>query len=207
MAAIPIPKLEFPYGTVERALAAAYSIPESARKTTFRSWLGSLQKLGVLGEDARVGRGSPLQYRPDHLHRLIFAMEMSELGASRAIIIGMIRDYWTRKIEPAFAKAEVSIMRNDPGLADVVLYLIGSRFRSGSLSGADPVPNINCTTMAELPNVLALGLKDAGPDSPAAPRVLAVNLSARLRMFHDALAANWLDEAPDAEQAPRQHKK
>jgi hypothetical protein len=199
------PPLEFAYRTVERALVAAYGIPEAARETTFRSWLASLQKLGLLGQSARVGRGTPLQYRPEHLHRLIFALEMCEFGAPRALIIGMVQDYWTKKIGPIFAKAEVNIMHSDPGPADLVFYLVGSRFRSGSLSATAPPPDFNYTTMAKLPDILALVLKDVGPDSPAAPRVLAVNFSARLRMFHTALAANWLDEAP--EPAPRQHKK
>ena len=102
--------LTFSYGAIERALATSYGIPEAGRESGFRSMLSNLQKLGVLGEAARVGRGAPLTYTPDTLHRFVVALELCELGVPPATTATLIRSYWDAKLKAICSAAE----RNNP---------------------------------------------------------------------------------------------
>ena len=192
--------VEFSYGTVETALMTVYGIPEDAR-LTFRSWLGSLLKAGLLGEAARVGKGGTLKYSLDHLHRLLLAMELSEAAVPPNVILGLVRDFWTKRLVRIFERAEQRIIYA-ASPADIVLCFVSTQFRSGPLSKREPVPNINSSTLGKLPDLLSLAFRDDLPGN-LAPRVLAVDLSSRLRSFHAALAQFWLDEPVQPEPAGR----
>ena len=193
MPAVPqLPPFTAHYSQVERALAASFGIPDAIRKTAFRSWLGSLQKAGLLGASTRIGKGSPLTYEVDQFRRLILACELAEVGAPPAVILSLIANWWTKKLMPIFAAAERDIMTTGPGPNDVVLILVGLQFRSGALTGAEPAPSIGKCTLGQLPPTMAMALQDRRDGLP--PRVLAVNLTARLRAFHRGLSAAWLDE-------------
>jgi hypothetical protein len=210
-----VPKLVFSYGVVERALATSYGIPEAAREAGFRSMLNNLQKLGVLGEAARVGRGAPLVYTPIELHRLVVAIELCELGVPPATAAALISNYWDSKLAAICSDAE----RNNPAVRggepidpanDTVLYLGGISLRTGSLKGARSpgIPNINRCKLRDLPNHMAQWIKMSPDDNRAdlPPRALVVNLSARLRAFHAALAPSYMDELR-AKQAAGKDKK
>jgi len=190
-----MPKLQFPYRVVERALATSYGIPEAAREAGFRSMLNNLQKLGVLGEAARVGRGAPLVYTPIEQHRLLVAIELCELGVPPATTAALIGNYWESKLKEICSDAE----RNNPAVRggeridpgdDVLLYLGGVSLRTGSLKGArsPSIPNINSCKLHDLQLHMVQWMKmdpnDNATDLP--PRALVVNLSARLRAFHAA---------------------
>jgi hypothetical protein len=196
-AGMPPNTLQFPYGVVERALATSHSIPEAVRTTTFRGMIGHLQKLGVLGEDARVGRGTPLVYSPTEMHRFIVAIELCELGVPPATVVALIASYW-EKLESICARAEL----NNPALHggepidpddDVVLFLGGLGLRTGPLRGerSPAIPNIDHCKLRDLPRHMAQWLRT---DSDDAARGLVVNLSARLRSFHAALLGPWMEE-------------
>jgi hypothetical protein len=183
--------LQFSYGTVERALAASYGIPEAVRKTGFRGMLNNLQKLGALGEAARVGRGAPLVYTPTELHRFIVAIELCELGVPPATTVALIDGYWA-KFESICNRAE----KNNPAIHggvpidpndDIVIYLGGVSLRTGSLKGArsPSIPNINHCKLRDLSGHMVQWIGDT---TELPPRALVVNLSARLRSFHAALA-------------------
>src|SRR5262249_61762328 len=103
-----MPRLRVRYSAVERALAAAYGIPGSVRTAGFRGWVTNLQKLGVLGPSARIGRGAALNYTADEWHRLLFALELSEVGISPAVAVAMIEALWDRQIKAIFRLAENS---------------------------------------------------------------------------------------------------
>jgi hypothetical protein len=198
-----MPKLQFPYRVVERALATSYGIPEAAREASFRSMLNNLQKLGVLGEAARVGRGAPLVYTPVELHRLVVAIELCELGVPPATTAALIANYWESHFKAICRDAE----RNNPAVRggepvdpgdDILLYLGGVSLRTGSLKGArsPSIPNINHCKLRELPTHIVEWMKMDPDNNPAdlPPRSLALNLSARLRAFHRGLAAAHMIE-------------
>jgi hypothetical protein len=198
-----MPNLQFPYRVVEPALATSYGIPEAARESGFRSMLNNLQKLGVLGEAARVGRGAPLVYTPLELHRLVVAIELCELGVPPATTAALIANYWESHLKAICRDAE----RNNPAVRggeridpgdDVLLYLGGVSLRTGSLKGArsPSIPNINRCKLRDLPRHIVLWMKMDPDDNPVdlPPRALVVNLSARLRTFHAALLRPYMDE-------------
>jgi hypothetical protein len=186
------------YGPLEKALAIAYGVPESVRETSLRGWVTNLQKLGLLGKAARVGRGTALVYTPNELHRLICGLELTELGVPPATAVALVDAYWESKIKAIFALAEETVAREEPPENDVILHLGGVSLRSGAWSGAriPGIPNINRCRLRELPNYIVEWMK-MGPNDPIGlpPRALVVNLSARLRAFHTAFAKSYLDEA------------
>jgi hypothetical protein len=198
-----MPELQFPYRVVERALATSYGIPEAARDSGFRSMLNNLQKLGVLGEAARVGRGAPLVYTPLELHRLVVAIELCELGVPPATTAALIANYWESHLNAICRDAE----RNNPAVRggeridpgdDVLLYLGGVSLRTGSLKGArsPTIPNINSCKLRDL-KLHMVQWMTMDPDANATdlpPRALVVNLSARLRAFHAAFNRPYMDE-------------
>jgi hypothetical protein len=195
--------LTFAYGTVERALATSYGIPETTRETGFRSMLNNLQKLGVLGEAARVGRGAPLVYTPSELHRFVVAIELCELGVPPATTAALIAAYWESKFAAICREAE----RNNPAARggepidsgeDIVIYLGGVGLRTGSLKGAQSpnIPNINRCKLRDLSWHIVQWMRMNPNENPAElpPRALVVNLSARLRTFHAALLRPYMDQ-------------
>jgi hypothetical protein len=201
------PPLEFSYGVVEKALAIAYGIPEAVRPAGFRSMLSSLQKLGVLGLQSRVGRGAKLTYTHIEFERLILALELLELGLPPAVAVGLISRNWESKLKAIIGVAQEAfgLVPEKPRGDDVMLCLVGGGFRTASLRGetGPSVPIIERTTLDELAAAMRLwmttplddGVRPPALDDPAPPRVLVVNLSARLRAFHAALGVEYLAEA------------
>jgi hypothetical protein len=180
---------------VERALAVAYDIPQALRPAGFRSMVANLQKLGALGPQARVGRGRTLTYTPLELHRFLLALELSEFGLAPATAVSIIETYWETKLEPIVDAALTRLMHGEPGGGDVILCLRGVTLRTASLRGEAPgVPNIDQCSLDQLPIAMATWMTATAND-PAPPRALVVNLSARLRAFHTALADANLDDA------------
>jgi hypothetical protein len=171
---------ETSYGHVEAALVQTYRVPNKA-VAAFRGRLGNLQKQGLLGAKNMPGRGAPLRYGPDQFHRLVLALELSELGVSPATILSLIEWMWDRTLAPIFKKAERAAER-DAGPGDVILNMGGVKLMTDAWS--DAVPNVNSCTLADLPKHME-GWMHADR-LPA--RALVVNLSSRLRQFHAALA-------------------
>lgn len=156
--------------------------------------LSNLQKLGALGAEARVGRGSALRYGPTELHRLILTLEFCEFGVPPATAVGLVNRYWESKLKAICRDAE----RNNPAIRggqpikpadDIVVHLGGFSLRTGLLRGErfPGVPNVNRCKLSELPGYIEAWMMMT-PDDPVPPRALIVNLSAQLRRFHDALA-------------------
>jgi hypothetical protein len=181
------------YGPVEKAVAIAYGVPEAARETGLRGWITNLQKLGLLGKAARVGRGTALVYTPNELHRLICGLELNELGVPPAMAVALIDAYWESKIKAIFARAERTVAREEPPENDIILHLGGVSLRAGPLKGEQfpGVPNINECKRSELRWYIEQWMAMT-PDDPVPPRALVVNLSARLRAFHTAFAKTYL---------------
>jgi hypothetical protein len=193
-------KLEFSYGVVERSLAIAFGVPEPVRPAGFRSMVGNLQKLGALGAQARRGRGVALIYGPTELSRLLLALEFCELGVPPATAVALIASHWEAALKPIVHAAGygIGLAYEVPRGEDVILCLVGVGFRTASLRGeaASSVPHIEQCSLDQLPAAMKRWM--AGEPDDLAPRALVINLSARLRVFHSALADTYLDEL-DAE--------
>lgn len=195
---IDLPPLTFSYGVVEKALAVAYGISEAVRPAGFRSMVSNLQKHGVLGPHSRVGRGATLVYGPVEMHRLVLALELCELGVSPATAAGLLDRCWESTLRAiTFAAARpIGRVPEQPIGNDVILYLGGVGLRTDSLRGAKGpvVPIIGGCSLDQLPTAMTQWMT-VTPSGPAPPRGLVVNLSARLRAFHTALADANLDDA------------
>ena len=186
--------VQFSYSAVEQALAKTYGASdEKLRETAFRARINSLQRLGVLGEKVRVGKGARLTYSVEQMERWLACMELCELGISPTVAGKLVIRYWSKIFEAGsvgmnaaiFKAAQGTVMQN-PGLDDVILYLGGVHLMSGSWSPGPVfpgVPNVNHCTFRKLPDHVRSWMEDA-PLS----RMLITNLSARLRQFHTALA-------------------
>lgn len=181
------------YGPIEDALMAIHRIPGELR-SAFRARLAALQREGLLGAKNQVGRGHKLVYGPDELHRLVFASELLEFGVGRSTILSVVEKWWKSRLEKIFADAETAAM-GEPGAHDVVLHLAGARLLADAL--CDTVPNVDSCRLGKLP---ALMSKWLAPDDAVQmpPRTMIVNLTARLRVFHntftDAYMADLLAE-------------
>jgi hypothetical protein len=179
---------ETSYSVVERALVRTYDIPEKALGA-FRGRLGNLQKQGIFGPKNMPGRGGRgLRYGPAMVHRMIFACELLEFGVSPAEVLDLIKVAWDRSLRKIFDKAEQTI-ECEPGQDDVIMHLGGvSMLKAG---WSDTVPNVNSCSLRQLPDYVARWMS-LNPDDPypsnLPPRALIVNLSARLRSFHEAFA-------------------
>jgi hypothetical protein len=200
MIKLPSGPPKFSYGVVERALAVAYRIPEERRPGGFRSALNNLQRLGALGPQSHIGRGAALTYTHIEFNRLILALEFSEFGIPPATAVALVEAYWESKLKAIIGAAQdpIGIDPEEPRGADVILYLGGVGFRTGSLRGetGPSVPNIESSSLDTLPAAMTRWLA-ATPDNPTPPRGLVTNLSARLRAFHAALGVAYLAEALD----------
>ena len=118
--------LELSYSVVEQALAQVYRAgDDEKRRSEFRARINSLQRLGVLGEDFKVGKGQKLTYRVEHIERWLCCLELAELGISPTIAGKLVIAHWTRLA--AIFKAAQRTVINPPGADDV----IGARLHFG----------------------------------------------------------------------------
>jgi hypothetical protein len=164
----------FSYRTVELALIKMHDVkPKDV--SALRARFGHYQRNGLLGE--RAGSGRKVAYAPDHLHRLVLAFELAEVGIAPSIVLSLVKSYWDSKLKDIFRRAEHVNMH---GGSDVLLFLAGI---AAMIDREGAIPNINHTTMDKLGS-LALALE--GDRLPA--RAMVINLSAELRRFHYALA-------------------
>jgi hypothetical protein len=174
-------KEPFPYAKVEAAAVRAYGITAD-KVGTFRGRLSALQKANLFGADMRPGKGVPLQYLAREIHKIVFALELTELGLPPAVILRLVNDFWDSRLGLIFGKAEHAIEHPTAG-GDVVLILGGVSLLTHQDNLELAVPNINHTTKARLMARLEFAIDDKS--LPA--RAVMVNLSARLRRFHNAL--------------------
>jgi len=171
------------YNRVEAALVRTYGV-RRADLPRFRARITFLQKGGLLG--VRPGKGKAISYTPDLLHRLVFAMELSEVGVTPAATLTTVADLWDKSIRRHFEKAEQTV-NAAPGPQDVILTMGGvSLMVGGWTSTMEAIPNVNGFPLRRLADKMDLLLRHADP----APRAVVINISQRLRDFHAALAAS-----------------
>jgi hypothetical protein len=181
------------YGAVEAALVHTYRIPAKA-EGAFRGRLGALQKQGLFGVRNMPGKGVALRYGPDQFHRLVLACEMLEFGVAPSVVLSLVKSLWERRLRKIFRDAEDAVVRHeDAGPDDVILHIGGVHLMGDGWS--DAVPNINACPLGKLPDHMAMWMS-MRPDDPSGlpPRALVTNLSMRLRAFHAALSASYMDE-------------
>ena len=143
----------------------------------------------VLGDVVEVGKGKRKTYSIVQIERWLACLELTEFGLSSITAGELITGHWAA-FEPIFRDAQASVVR-DPGPDDVVLCLGGIHLMSGSWApklGFPGVPSIQGCTLRKLPDRVMVWMWMTARDA-AAPRLLMVNLSERLRQFHNALVS------------------
>ena len=184
-----LPELRCDYGPVEMALAVIYAATEDdERRKAFRARINYFQRAKVLGDDFEVGKGKQNAYSIVEIQRWLACLELTELGLSPTTAGELIAGHWDL-FEPIFRDAQASVVR-DPGPDDIVLCIGGIHLMSGSWapkSGFPGVPSIQGCTLRKLSDRVMAWMWMTAND-PAAPRLLIVNLSERLRQFHNALS-------------------
>jgi hypothetical protein len=173
---------EASYSRVEAALVRTYGV-RNRDLARFRARITFLQKGGLLG--VSPGKGKAVAYTPDLFHRLLFAMELAEVGVTPAAILQTVADLWERSIQRHFEKAERAL-NAAPDSQDIILLMSGvSLMVGGWVSTAKALPNVNGFPLHRLADNMKLVLQHSDPK----PRACILNLSERLRAFHAALAA------------------
>lgn len=172
--------VDFSYNSIEAAFAETYSV-RARDLGRFRARLTFLQKGGLLG--VSPGKGKPLRYTPDLIHRMLFAVELAEWGVMPAETLGTVADLWESRIRRIFERAEKAAMAPS-GPDDIVLMLASTSLTVGAwTSTAKAMPNVNGFPLHRLAGNLDLLMRYGDPP----PRAMVVNLSLRLRAFHAAL--------------------
>ena len=190
------------YGAVEAALVRCYRVPGKALGA-FRGRLGALQKNELFGAKNMPGKGVALRYGPDQFHRLVFACELFEFGISPAVVLSLVKSLWERRLRKIFRDAEDVVMKHeDAGPDDIILHMGGVHLMGDAWS--DAVPNVNSCPLSKLPDHMAMWMS-MRPDDPSGlpPRAIVTNLTMRLRAFHGALAASYMDELQSAKKRTR----
>ena len=181
------------YGPVRAALAVAFGVPKEAVDTGLQGAIANMQKLGLLGPSARVGRGVPLIYTPNEMHRLVCGLELSEAGIPPATVVALVAAYWP-KLKAIFTEAArplpyPPVQQPGPG-EDIFRFLDGLALRTGAWSAPKSakfpgVRKIDSCRRRELMEKLA----------QVTARVIVINLTERLKRFHDAFRAEYLKDA------------
>jgi hypothetical protein len=185
-------RLEFHYGTIERALSRAYGASDDdVRQSAFRGRLNRIWQAGVFGSSAKVGTGSKATYTVDQIEHAIAVLEMAELGISPTIASRWVVDHWDEFV-PIFRAAQRTVIY-DPSDRDIILGLVGVHLMShswatpvGKLPG---VPIVDYCTIGDLPKQMPRWMKKA-----ASSRVLVTDLSRALRAFHQPFGEEYLAE-------------
>jgi len=194
------------YGAVEPALVRCYRVPGKA-VAAFRGRLGALQKNELFGAKNMPGKGVALRYGPDQFHRFIFACELFEFGIGPAVVLSLVKSLWERRLRKIFRDAEDVVMKHeDAGPDDIILHMGGVHLMGDAWS--DAVPNVNSCPLSKLPDHMAMWMS-MRPDDPSGlpPRAIVTNLTMRLRAFHSALAASYIDELQAAKKRTRKGKR
>lgn len=160
---------------------------DDIRRKAFRVRINYFQRSKILGDDVEVGKNKRKIYSIVQIERWLACLELTELGLSPATAGELIAGHWPA-FEPIFRDVQASVVR-DPGPDDVVLCIGGVHLMSGSWAsklGFPGVPSIQGCTLRKLPDRVMVWMWMTARD-PAPPRLLIVNLSERLRQFHNAL--------------------
>ena len=169
--------------TVEPALLRTYGVPKK-RYGAFRGRLGDLQKAGLYGRDKMPGKGAVLVYGPDEMHKQVFACEMFEFGLSPAVILALVKADWDREdgLRDIFfrAGADIGVERSPPS-DDVILYIDQPAMMTCGWAGK--LPAVGSCRLSELPRKISEWMQPTA----LLPRMIIVNLGARLRRFHREL--------------------
>ena len=161
------------YAEVEATLAHLHGIDARALPA-FRSRFGALQRGGLLAK--QPGKGIRLRYGPDDFHRVLLAFELVQAGIAPAIILRLINDYWDRRLRPIFRKAEQAAMFPAPRNTNDEVLALNLALLAGEVIG------INHTTLDKVGHLATFALES---ESHPPVRILILNLSSRLRTFHD----------------------
>lgn len=169
-------------------MAAIFDAAEDGiRQKAFRARIDYFEQAKVLGDDVEVDSSKGKTYSIVQIERLLACLELTEFGLSSTTACALITGHWPA-FEPIFRDAQASVV-HDPGPNDVVLCIGGIHLMSGNWApklGFPGVPNIQGCRLRKLSDRVTVWMWMTARDA-AAPRLLIVNLSERLRQFHNEL--------------------
>jgi hypothetical protein len=175
--------IKYEYGDVEKAFAAVYGVDDAVRQGPFRARITNAQKLGIFG--AKPGKGVREAYGVTEMEKLLFFLELSELAFTPALISALIDTGWDDPIGPIFRTAQGGLVTEEPGGSDIILVMGSPAFTTGPWAAQPYLPQVNSCKLRDL----AAQVEDRMSQSTPPPRLIAINLSDRLRVFHIALIA------------------
>jgi hypothetical protein len=161
--------------TVERALLRMHDV-KPKHEEAWRSRINFLRREGLLGE--RPGSGRRIGYHTaDQLPKLVLALELAQAAIAPQMILSLVERHWKSRLETIFSEAERARAK---GTSDVLLVLAGI---TEMVEREGAIPVIVSMTDERI-NVLRMALDDRSVPG----RALLINVSARLRRFHQALS-------------------
>ena len=130
----------------------------------------------MLGE--QPGSGRRIGYHTaDHLPKLLLALELAQAAVAPQVALSLIATSWDDRLQPLFQEANEALVR---GTSDVLLLLAGIT-EMVERDGAIPV-------IANNEGGQARRVANGAETITSVPgRALVINLTARLRRFHEAL--------------------
>jgi hypothetical protein len=162
------------FATVEKTLLRMHAV-EPQHEEAWRSRINFLRREGVLGE--RPGSGRRIGYHTaDQLPKLMIALEMAQAAIVPQTILSLVRKH-DERLKNIFREAEKARANET---SDVLLLLAGI---TEMIEREGAIPVIQATTADKL-DVLRMALDD----SSVPGRALVINVTARLRRFHEALS-------------------
>jgi hypothetical protein len=162
------------FATVEKALLRTHEV-EPQHEEAWRSRINFLRREGLLGE--RPGSGRRIGYHTAaQLPKLLLALELAQTAVAPQVALSLIATSWDHRLSRFFRQAEEA---RDRGTSDVLLLLAGI---TAMVERDGAIPVIAATTADRL-DVLRMALDDTSVPG----RALVINLTARLRRFHEAL--------------------
>jgi hypothetical protein len=165
----------YAYATVEKALAAVFSIDSAARKHAFRARIQHLQRLKLAPK--WPGKGRIITYNDAAVWAWMLALEAEELGWEPQMIVRLVKDSWNYLLKV------IKLAQKEP--ADDVYLCLVPRMMSGTW--------LSDSKKSSWP-VFSYARKSGAKEffeflDEDAQRACIFNLSARLRELEKALRA------------------
>ena len=163
------------FATVERALLRMHEV-KPQHEDAWRSRINFLRREGLLGE--RPGSGRRIGYHTaEQLPKLVLALEMAQAAIVPQAILSLVREHWDKRLKGIFGEAGEALVHET---SDVLLLLAGI---TAMVEREGAIPVIKATTADKL-DVLRMALDDGSVPG----RALVINVTGRLRRFHEALS-------------------
>lgn len=170
-------KIEQQY--VRAAILAAHGL--DAETAAFKAAFQFFRRSGAGLE--QPGKGQRQHYDARQQSRLLACFELIQMGLASSLALELIEN---ESLAEAFDEAQRSVALYEAGDDDVILVIRAARFASArwGAAGKAQQPIVMWCRLGELKTTGAAWLSESTGTSA---NLIAANLSARLRRYHDAI--------------------